>query len=190
MALKFLGDDPACGWDDQAIEAIEYAKSFGVRISNNSWARPASAPPFGDPADDVPLYEAIEDSGMLFVAAAGNSGQDLDSVSRPSIPASFDLPNILSVAAVDNTGQLASFSNYGEASVDVSAPGVSIASLIPDYGVNEAGYYYLDGTSMASPTSPRSQPWSAHRRRPSSQRRPTSRSGSSTPPRTWATRAA
>ena len=151
MALKFLGDDPACGWDDQAIEAIEYAKSFGVRISNNSWARPASAPPFGDPADDVPLYEAIEDSGMLFVAAAGNSGQDLDSVSRPSIPASFDLPNILSVAAVDNTGQLASFSNYGETSVDVSAPGVSIASLIPDYGVNEAGYYYLDGTSMASP---------------------------------------
>ena len=151
MALKFLGDDPACGWDDQAIAAIEYAKSFGVRISNNSWARPASAPPFGDPADDVPLYEAIEDSGMLFVAAAGNSGQDLDNVSKPSIPASFDLPNILSVAAVDNTGQLASFSNYGETSVDVSAPGVSIASLIPDYGVNEAGYYYLDGTSMASP---------------------------------------
>ena len=151
MALKFLGDDPACGWDDQAIAAIEYAKSFGVRISNNSWARPASSPPFGDPADDVPLYEAIEDSGMLFVAAAGNSGQDLDSVSRPSIPASFDLPNILSVAAVDNTGQLASFSNYGETSVDVSAPGVSIASLIPEYGGNEAGYYYLDGTSMAAP---------------------------------------
>jgi subtilisin family serine protease len=151
MALKFIGDDPACGWDDQAIAAIEYAKSFGVRISNNSWARPASAPPFGDPEDDVPLYEAIEDSGMLFVAAAGNSGQDLDDVSRPSIPASFDLPNILTVAAVDNTGQLASFSNYGETSVDVSAPGVGIASLIPDYGVNEAGYYYLDGTSMASP---------------------------------------
>jgi len=151
MALKFLGDDLACGWDDQAIEAIEYAKSFGVRISNNSWARPASALPFGDPADDVPLYEAIEDSGMLFVAAAGNSAQDLDNVSRPSIPASFDLPNILSVAAVDNTGQLASFSNYGETSVDMSAPGVSIASLIPDYGINEAGYYYLDGTSMAAP---------------------------------------
>ena len=131
MALKFLGDDQACGWDDQAIAAIEYAKSFGVRISNNSWARPASAPPFGNPADDVPLYKAIEDSGMLFVAAAGNSGQDLDNVSRPSIPASFDLPNILSVAAVDNTGQLASFSNYGQTSVDVSAPGVDIASTRP-----------------------------------------------------------
>ncbi len=151
MALKFLGDDSACGWDDQAIAAIEYAKSFGVRISNNSWARPASAPPFGNPADDVPLYEAIEDSGMLFVAAAGNSNQDLDNVSRPSIPASFDLPNILSVAAVDNTGLLASFSNFGETSVDVSAPGVSIASLLPDYGTTEAGYYYLDGTSMATP---------------------------------------
>ena len=151
MALKFLGDDLDCGWDDQAIAAIEYAKSFGVRISNNSWARPASAPPFGDPEDDVPLYEAIEDSGMLFVAAAGNSGQDLDNVSRPSIPASFDLPNILSVAAVDNTGQLASFSNYGETSVDVSAPGVDIVSTFPDYDGNDAGHYWLSGTSMAAP---------------------------------------
>jgi subtilisin family serine protease len=155
MALKFLGDDSACGWDDQAIAAIEYATSFGVRISNNSWARPASAPPFGDPADDVPLYDAIEGSGMLFVAAAGNSGQDLDDVSRPSIPASFDLPNILSAAAVDNTGQLASFSNYGQTSVDVSAPGVDIASTTPEYhgvyGDLDAGHYYLSGTSMASP---------------------------------------
>ena len=151
MALKFLGDDPDCGWDDQAIAAIAYAKSFGVRISNNSWARPASAPPFGNPADDLPLYEAIEDSGMLFVAAAGNNGQDLDNVSRPSIPASFDLPNILSVAAVDNTGQLASFSNYGETSVDVAAPGVDIASTFPDYDGNDAGYYWLSGTSMAAP---------------------------------------
>jgi subtilisin family serine protease len=156
MALKFLGDDPNCGWDDQAIAAIEYAKSFGVRISNNSWARPASAPPFGSPADDLPLYEAIEGSGMLFVAAAGNSniGQDLDSVSRPSIPASFDLPNVLTVAAVDNTGQLASFSNYGETSVDVSAPGVDVASTTPEYHGEfdlDAGHYYLSGTSMAAP---------------------------------------
>ena len=162
MALKFLGDSidpithqPMCGYDDQAIAAIEYAKSFGVPISNNSWARPASAPPFGEPEDDLPLYEAIEASGMLFVAAAGNSGQDLDNVSRPSIPASFDLPNILNVAAVDNTGQLASFSNYGETSVDVSAPGVDIRSLLPaydgEYGTWQAGHYYLSGTSMAAP---------------------------------------
>ncbi len=88
---------------------------------------------------------------MLFVAAAGNNGQDLDNVSRPSIPASFDLPNILSVAAVDNTGQLASFSNYGETSVDVAAPGVDIASTFPDYDGNDAGYYWLSGTSMAAP---------------------------------------
>ena len=75
---------------------------------------------------------------MLFVVAAGNNGQDLDSVSRPSIPASFDLPNILSVAAVDNTGQLASFSNYGETSVDVAAPGVDIASTFPNYDGNRS----------------------------------------------------
>ena len=38
MALKFLGDDDACGFDSQAIEAIAYAKHFGVRIANNSWS--------------------------------------------------------------------------------------------------------------------------------------------------------
>jgi subtilisin family serine protease len=147
MALKFIGDDPDCGWDDQAVAAIAYAKSFGVRISNNSWGRSASS----NPADDALLKDAIEDSGMLFVASAGNSGVDNDGSFLRAVPASFDLPNILSVAAVDNQGFLASFSNYGETSVDVSAPGVSIASLIPDYGVNPAGYYYLDGTSMAAP---------------------------------------
>ena len=147
MALKFLGDDPACGWDDQAIKAIAYAKSFGVRISNNSWGRSAS--PF--PGEDALLRNAIADSGMLFVASAGNSSVNNDTSSKRSVPASFDLPNILSVAAVDNQGFLADFSNYGATSVDVAAPGVDIASRIPDYGVNEAGYYYLSGTSMASP---------------------------------------
>jgi subtilisin family serine protease len=147
MALKFLGDDPACGWDDQAIEAIAYAKSFGVRISNNSWGRSASPVP----GEDALLRNAIADSGMLFIASAGNSGVNNDTSSKRSVPASFDLPNIISVAAVDNQGFLAGFSNYGATSVDVAAPGVNIASTFPDYGVNEAGYYYLSGTSMASP---------------------------------------
>jgi subtilisin family serine protease len=144
MALKFIGDDLACGWDDQAVEAIEYAKSFGVRISNNSWGRSATG-------DDTLLYDAIADSGMLFVASAGNSGVNNDASILRAIPASFPLPNILSVAAVDNTGFLADFSNYGATSVDVAAPGVSIVSTFPDYDGNPAGYYYMDGTSMASP---------------------------------------
>ena len=146
MALKFLGDDLACGWDDQAIAAIEYATSFGVRISNNSWGRPA-----GSSGEDAALRAAIEDSGMLFVASAGNDGVNNDTSFLRAVPASFDLPNILSVAAIDNQGNLADFSNYGATSVDVAAPGVDIASNIPAYDGNPADYYYLSGTSMASP---------------------------------------
>jgi subtilisin family serine protease len=144
MALKFLGDDDACGWDYQAIDAIAYAKSFGVRISNNSWG--------GFPTgNDSALYNAIANSGMLFVTSAGNNGVNDDSSPIRSIPASFDLPNILTVAAVDNQGFLADFSNYGPTSVDVSAPGVDIASTFPAYDGEPAGHVYLSGTSMASP---------------------------------------
>ena len=100
MALKFLGDDDDCGFDSMAIAAIEYAKSFGVRIANASWGG------VGDPADAPDLYDAIRDSGMLFVAAAGNNGGDNDQGPWTTLPASFDLPNIVSVAAVDNYGGL------------------------------------------------------------------------------------
>ena len=103
---------------------------------------------------------------MLFVAAAGNSGQDLDNVSRPSIPASFDLPNILSVAAVDNTGQLASFSNYGETSVDVSAPGVDIASSSPTTASTKPATTTSTGRRWPRRTCRRSRRSSGRRPRP------------------------
>ena len=89
---------------------------------------------------------------MLFVAAAGNSGSDNDDGPVTSLPASFDLPNIISVAAVDNTGGLAWFSNYGATSVDVAAPGETILSALPaDETYPDPGWGWLDGTSMAAP---------------------------------------
>ena len=115
MALKFLG--PYGGYTSDAVLAIQYAKAEGAKISNNSWG--------GGPYDQA-LYDAINNSGSLFVAAAGNDGNN-----SPSYPAGYDLPNILSVAAVDNQGKLASFSNYGASSVDISAPGVGILSSVP-----------------------------------------------------------
>jgi subtilisin family serine protease len=120
IPLKFLG--PAgVGATSNAIRAIEYARAEGVEISNNSWSG-------GD--ESQALKEAIDASpGMLFVAAAGNSGTDNDVI--PRFPASYDSPNILSVAAIDNRGNLASFSNYGANSVDISAPGVSMFSTLP-----------------------------------------------------------
>jgi subtilisin family serine protease len=139
MALKFLNASNN-GFTSDAIEAIGYAKSKGAKISNNSWG--------GGPYDQA-LYDAINNSGSLFVAAAGNGGADQISDNNddsPFYPASYNLSNILSVAAIDNQGKLASFSNYGATSVDIAAPGVGILSTLPG---NTHGSF--DGTSMAAP---------------------------------------
>ncbi|QIN81985.1 S8 family serine peptidase [Rubrobacter tropicus] len=129
MSLKFLGGP--FGSLSTAIEAIQYAGDNGARISNNSWGY--VGPP--DPA----LKDAIEASGMLFVASAGNEALNNDTgfpipelgFTVRAYPASYDLPNVLSVAAVNNTGRLASFSNFGAKTVDVSAPGVDVLSTVP-----------------------------------------------------------
>ena len=68
---------------------------------------------------------------MLFVAAAGNSSSDNDDGPSTTLPASFDLPNIVSVGAVDDTGGLSWFSNYGRHTVDLVAPGEAILSALP-----------------------------------------------------------
>lgn len=135
MPLRFLGGLLCSGSDANAIKAIEYAADKGVRIANNSW---------GGGGYNRALEDAIRNSNMIFVAAAGNENNNNDL--KPSYPASFPLDNIISVAATDHNDLRASFSNYGLASVDLAAPGVKIASTIPG---NK--YAYFDGTSMATP---------------------------------------
>jgi subtilisin family serine protease len=83
----------------------------------------------------------LNNAGILFVAASGNEGDDNDA--DPHYPSGYDLPNVISVAAVDQNGNLANFSNYGQFSVDVAAPGVNILSTIPG---NK--YATFSGTSM------------------------------------------
>ena len=87
--------------------------------------------------------------GVLFVAAAGNGGDDGigdDNDQSGSFPCAYELPNLLCVAASDNNDGMAEFSNFGATSVDLAAPGVNIASTWPG-----AGYSWSDGTSMATP---------------------------------------
>jgi len=88
---------------------------------------------------------------MLLVAAAGNETDNNDTDLLPSLPASFDLPNILSVAAIDNSGGLAWFSNYGKKTVDIAAPGDGILSAWPADSEGPQGWAWLNGTSMAAP---------------------------------------
>lgn len=86
----------------------------------------------------------------VFVAAAGNFGQDNDSDKSPSFPAAFSTPNIISVAAVEKSNtsalQLASYSNFGATTVHVASPGTNILSTWPGNWLA-----YLSGTSMATP---------------------------------------
>lgn len=131
LPLKFIQDGE--GYTSDAIDAIEYAKQMGVKIINCS---------FGGTEDNQALKDEMANSDILFVCAAGNNSSDLSL--NPIYPAAFDLPNVLSVAAVDNTGALASFSNYGQI-VDVAAPGASILSTTPDNTYN-----YMSGTSAAA----------------------------------------
>lgn len=138
LPLKFL-DDANSGLTSDAIEAISYAKNMGIQIANCSWG--------GDESDPL-LYNAMRDSGILFICAAGNNGKNL--ATYPMYPASYDLANILTVAAIDNKGALASFSNYGTA-VDVAAPGRLILSTYPGNAYPSNAYKYMDGTSMATP---------------------------------------
>jgi alpha-tubulin suppressor-like RCC1 family protein/subtilisin family serine protease/chitodextrinase len=116
------------------ISAIEYAENLGIKIVNCSW---------GCSEYNPALYETLNDSKMLFVCAAGNDGVDIDI--NPVYPASFDCPNIISVTSLNRYGTLSLFSNIGEASIDVAAPGEEIQSTLPGnkYGENS-------GTSMAT----------------------------------------
>lgn len=137
MALRGFAGGSACAGGDWALAAaIDYAASFGVPIINASW---------GGASRSTVLEAAIADSNSLFVAAAGNYGWDLDG-GDPFYPAASANPNILSVAAVDQSGEIPAFSNYGATSVDIVAPGDNILSTIPD------GFFaFAGGTSMATP---------------------------------------
>lgn len=151
MALKFLGSNGS-GSSYAAIRAINYAtmmanRGAGVRVTNNSWG--------GSPGTDA-LRQAIADSGaagVMFVASAGNGGSDRigdDNDQLSYFPSSFDLTNIVSVAATDHNDNLATFSNYGKSAVDVAAPGVSILSTVPAF-YDASMYSSFRGTSMATP---------------------------------------
>lgn len=142
MPLKFIGRG-GFGSTKNAIEAINYAvdrKKAGVnvRIINASW---------GSTLYSKALEDAIRsagEQGILFVAAAGNNSTDNDR--KPHYPSNYDLPNVISVAALDRTDALASFSNYGGRTVHIAAPGKDILST----WLNDA-YREASGTSMATP---------------------------------------
>ncbi|MDP9352421.1 MAG: S8 family serine peptidase, partial [Chloroflexota bacterium] len=115
MALKFICRGG--GADSDAVRAWEYARDNGAKITNNSWGGGGYSPA---------IEYFIRDNPLFFVFAAGNEGG-----SSASFPARLPYPNVLSVAAIDNRGNPAPYSNWSEVTVDVAAPGSSILSAVP-----------------------------------------------------------
>lgn len=148
ISAKFLG--PSGGFISDAIEAVDYVtnlkKNHGLNIvaTNNSWGGGGFSQAFLD------AITRAAQQNILFIAAAGNSA--INSDSSPQYPASYSTAAgagydaVISVAAIDKNGALASFSNYGATKVDLGAPGVAVYSSVPNNT-----YASYSGTSMATP---------------------------------------
>ncbi|MFV0607225.1 MAG: S8 family peptidase [Niabella sp.] len=127
-----------------AVEAIDYfinlkqKQGLNIVALNNSW---------GGGVDSRSLKNAIRRAsraGIMFIAAAGNNARDNDVY--PFYPSNYNLANMISVSSINSSGGLSYFSNYGSRTVDIAAPGESIAST---YLLNT--YAWFSGTSMATP---------------------------------------
>jgi len=136
MPLKIFDGDYGDLW--AALDAIAYADAMGAKIANISWGASSSA-------EDAFLYDIMARSRLLFVVAAGN--EDLDIEDDPQSPASFNLPNQITVAATDWLGNITYYSNYSSKLVHIAAPGDEILSTVSAPRL----YEYHSGTSMAAP---------------------------------------
>lgn len=165
MALKFIHDageeNAGRAEDAAAIRSIDYAIQNGAKVISASWGSRMDR----HSAENSELKKALiraQQAGVLVVTAAGNEGIDQDTYRFPTFPASYDLDNLIVVAAHDPSYELSNFSNFGLKTVHISAPGTKVFSTIPGnrYGDVMASYFddheifqeiTWDGTSMAAP---------------------------------------
>ena len=155
ISLKAIGQTAGIS---EAVRACTYAKQMrdlwisssgstgaNIRVLNNSWSQ-VNPQFFSQSLFDS--INALNQSGILFVAAAGNFPEEpgIDNDLTPFYPAGYNAPNVIAVASTGQTDNLFSGSHYGANSVHLGAPGVGILSTTP--GNN---YAFESGTSMATP---------------------------------------
>lgn len=146
VAVKCL-DSIGDGYTSDLVRALDYVNDLydsGVPIVAINLS-------LGTDQFSSSLERAVQRTasrGIVIVAAAGN--EEVNNDTTPSYPANIDVPTMISVAATNASGHLASYSNYGRRTVHIAAPGSSIYSTFPP--VLGGGTYGFDsGTSMSTP---------------------------------------
>ena len=137
-----LVDDDGAAWD-----ALDHAKTqFEIELNGVGESAEERLKLAREMFDifDAALREAIAGApDILFVTSAGNS--DNDAEFDMMYPSSYELPNILTVGAVDQAGEETSFTTFGS-NVDLHANGFEVESYVPG-----GDRMPMSGTSMSSP---------------------------------------
>jgi serine protease len=148
LHLVKVFDGPSCGWSYSStlVDAAQKCKDAGAKVINMSLGGSFAS------TTESTAFQSLYDQGVLSVAAAGNDG-----TTQMSYPASYD--SVISVAAVDSTEALASFSQRNS-QVELAAPGVGVLSTVPQVSattrVDGVAYVVaaLDGTAQTVAQAP------------------------------------
>lgn len=137
MAVKIQEESGPLN-SDRISASINYARLNGAKIINLSLGGSQYR------QENLNLMKQLADQDILVVAASGNGGSDQigdNNDITPHYPSSYDSSNIISVASINNKGNLSSFSNYGLQSVDIAAPGENIFSAVSEQSVSDEKIY-------------------------------------------------
>lgn len=144
LPVKFI-NAKGSGANGKLVKALDWilqikSEGVNVRVVNDSgtWTRTLYS------SAVATRLQQLSDAGVLFVAAAGNSGTNIDTT--PRYPCSYQVANEVCVTATDQKDALWTKSNYGPSTVDLAAPGVNIYSTLPG-----STYGFMNGGSMAAP---------------------------------------
>jgi hypothetical protein len=143
LAVKWVASNGS-GFSSDLVSAMDWvvtAKQAGanVRVVNDSATWPGTA--YSQAIVDE--IDALGANDILFVAAAGNTGENNDIT--PRYPCSYDRANMICAAASDQNDLLWTSSNFGTTTVNLAAPGVNIYSTM-----RQNNYGYISGASMAA----------------------------------------
>jgi subtilisin family serine protease len=143
LPVKLASKTKPLTWE-AAINGMNYAIAMRPKVINVSWGG-------SNPSELLrAVFKKAEEAGILVVAAAGNQGVSIDQFNH--FPASYHLPNMVTVANLTSKGLLFTTSNFGVSAVDLAAPGERIRSTIPNDDSHPDGAYMdRSGTSMAAP---------------------------------------